>query len=648
MKAFPYWLGLTAMAGATLFFAPTRAHAQGATPQSDYTNSFDTSSSTASWIYWYGLGFNNTPMMWDSTMDAQSNANSGSLQVSLPFGTNKDQAVWFGTFHNGYGYDGTTIYDGTKFTNITFDIHVDPSSPLSSAGDFGVLQVGLVRKGWANGGTFDPNSPIILASATNGWVHLSQTIDQTGSGLDAVAGVNFKYTSYSGYPTNPITFWIDNLDVHLSPSKPAPPKLSTSITKPVPGLNLFSAGSNGDQYQRTNLKLQNTSGNGWLNAAGPVTYSTTITNFPDGAAYAGYQAHIFITTGTPPNTETAPDYAEANLIFLDIHENADRSAYAAFRYKTNQPNGNSMVYGSGTLGVAGSSNILGKWSLTFSQNTKVTVTSPDGSTLQTNIPSDAAALFADPLNVYFGAQPNSPANFGQSVVLSAVSISGNTTPVSDNFLADNGQLDTNNTWSIVAGDPTTVQLFQPDPGAIWIKWSLPDSGFGLQTTTNLAGPNAWVTLTGPDASVGPLLSFSSAGSRMVYLPSSVLGSTNVGFFRLNQQVFTRLQVLLPGETNAPAASSGKSGTPMSQKVGVPFAVTVNAVDSSWHIVNSTDTIHIASSDSLASLPPDAALAAGTGSFSVTFGAAGNFTVTASDVTDTTKVSGTSSSVSVTQ
>jgi len=209
-------------AASILVISTSQSRSQGAPPQSDYTNTFDVPSSTASWIYWYGLGFNNTAMTFDPTMDANSNASSGSLQVSLPFGTNGDQAVWFGTFHNGYGYDGTTILDGTKFTNITFDVHVDPSSPISPAGDFGVLQVGLVRQGWPNGGTFDPNSPTIPASATNGWVHLSQTINQTAAGLDAVAGVNFKYTSYAGYPTNPITFWIDNLDVHVSATRTAP------------------------------------------------------------------------------------------------------------------------------------------------------------------------------------------------------------------------------------------------------------------------------------------------------------------------------------------------------------------------------------------------------------------------------------------
>ena len=144
MKPVSIRIGIALLGAAALLLPSNQVRGQGAPPPSDYTNTFDTSTSTASWIYWYGLGFNNTPLTFDMTMDAHSDANSGSLQVSLPFSTNGDQAVWFGTFHNGYGYDGTTIYDGTKFTNITFDVHVDPSSPLSPAGDFGQFS----KSGW--------------------------------------------------------------------------------------------------------------------------------------------------------------------------------------------------------------------------------------------------------------------------------------------------------------------------------------------------------------------------------------------------------------------------------------------------------------------------------------------------------------------
>src|SRR6476660_7980774 len=111
-------------AASFLFVSISQSHSQGAAPQSDYTNSFDAPSSTASWIFWYGLGFNNTAMTYDPTMDAQSNANSGSLEVSLPFGTKGEYGILVCTFQNAYCYDGTTILDGTKFTNITFDVHV--------------------------------------------------------------------------------------------------------------------------------------------------------------------------------------------------------------------------------------------------------------------------------------------------------------------------------------------------------------------------------------------------------------------------------------------------------------------------------------------------------------------------------------------
>lgn len=649
------WLCLSLATGAALLGAPTRIHAQGTTPTSDYTNTFDTASSTASWIYWYGLGYNNTAMTWDGTMDAQNNLNSGSLMVSAPFGTNGDQAVWFGTFHNQGGYDGATIYDGTKFTNITFDVHVDTSSPVSASGDFGVLQVGLVEQGWANGGTFYGNSPTIPGSASNGWAHLDQVVDQTTVGLDAVAGVDFKYTSYGGYPKAPITFWIDNLQVHLAPFKPAPPALAAPYGT-IHGLNLFSGSGNGDQYQRTNLRLQDNLDTGWLGASAPVTYSFTITNFPDPVKYPGYQAHIFLVTGASiPSYETAPDYAETNLIFVQVQQNADGTGVAYFRYKINEPNQNTNVFTTppylgpgpahaGTLLGLSAPTVLGTWSLTFNQDTNVTLAGPGGASTNFSILTETAQAFVAPINVLFGAQPNSPANFGQAVVLAAASVSGIGTPVSDDFMTD-PSLDTV-TWAILSGDVNSVQLIPDDPGARWVKWSLPDSGFGLQTTTNVGNPSSWTTLTGPDATVGPLTSFASSGSRFVLVPSSVQGSEQ-NYFRLDQQTFTKLQVLMPGETAAPGTPLGKTGAPVPETAGVPFQITVNAVDYNWAVMTTvTDVVHLSSSDGTATLDPDTALFAGTATFNVTFNTSGTFTVTASDVTDATKTANTGSPTSV--
>ena len=111
--------------------------------------------------------------------------------------------------------------------------------------------------------------------------------------------------------------------------------------------------------------------------------------------------------------------------------------------------------------------------------------------------------------------------------------------------------------------------------------------------------------------------------------------------------FTKLQLLVPGETAAPGTPSGKTGTPTARTAGTAFNVTVNAVDANWNLVNTvTDTVGITSSDTNATLPANAALVAGTKTFSVTLNTAGSKTVTASDVTDGTKTANASPSITV--
>src|SRR5207248_1758303 len=110
--------------------------------------------------------------------------------------------------------------------------------------------------------------------------------------------------------------------------------------------------------------------------------------------------------------------------------------------------------------------------------------------------------------------------------------------------------------------------------------------------------------------------------------------------------FAKLQLLAPGETTAPGTASGKTGAPTSQAAGTAFSVTVNAVDANWNLVNTNDTVGITSSDSNATLPGNAALSAGTQTFSVTLRTAGTATITATDVTDGTKTASTSPSITV--
>lgn len=645
-----------ALAAGAVWLGPLAiSRAQAPAPTSSYTNTFGDSTSVASWIYWYGLGYNNTAMTWDGTMDAGGNSGSGSLQVSLPFGTNGDQGVWFGTFGNIRGYDNSITYDGSKFTNITVKIHVEPGAVVDASGDFGTLLIGLVDSSWSHGGTFYGSGVTIPATATNGWVTLMQPVDLADPLLSTPgsAGVDFKYTSYSGYPTNPITFWLDDLTVDMiPPSVRIPPPPLSAPYRPVAGLNLFSSTANGGNNQRTDIGLINSGvGNTWLGAAGPVTYSITITNFPDPAVgfYGNYQAQIFLTSGNfpLPTYESAPDYNETNLVFLEIDETPTGTGYASFRYKVNEPNSNANVYGAdngtaGTLVTMNAASVLGTWSLTFNNDTNVTLSGPGGAVTNfvfTNAiaVTDGTSSFADPLNVFFGGQANSTALIGQAVVMSGASVAGNGNPVSDDFMADTPPL--NPQWGVYAGDAATVQLLTADPGAWWVKWTLPDAGFGLQTTSNLFNPGSWIALTGPDSTVNfptPLLTLASSGFRAAYVPSAAVPGAKESFFRLDGQSFVQLQVLMPGESNAPGTPAGKTGSPDPASLAAgQFPVTVNACDANWTIMTGVnDPVQITSTDPMSSAPASAptvgTLLQGTTQIPFNFGQTGTFTVTGTD------------------
>lgn len=145
------------------------------------------------------------------------------------------------------------------------------------------------------------------------------------------------------------------------------------------------------------------------------------------------------------------------------------------------------------------------------------------------------------------------------------------------------------------------------------------------------------------------VTFRTAGTATItaetLTPPSITADTSP-MLAVNPGAFVKMQILVPGETADPGTATGKTGTPAAQAVGAPFTVTVNAVDADWNVVSSTNTVRITSSDGAASLPPDAALVAGTKDFVVTFNTAGSRTVTASNLSDGSKTASTSPSITV--
>jgi hypothetical protein len=188
-------------------------------------------------------------------------------------------------------------------------------------------------------------------------------------------------------------------------------------------------------------------------------------------------------------------------------------------------------------------------------------------------------------------------------------------------------------WRVT--DSTAVQFIPP--GTAWlVDWTLPAVQFSPETAPAITGPWSPAVFTS---------SYRDSSKMHNLVSQAAVSGAPAGFFRLIKRPFVKLQVLLPGEVAAPGTTTGKTGTPTAQSLGVPFNITVNAVDEVWNVVTAvTDTVDITSSDTMATLPPDAALANGTQQFSITLLTSGGSTITATDVTDPTKTAATSATV----
>ena len=421
---------LGALLGAALI--PLCASAQ-TYQTTDYTNTFDNNGSTGLYqspdaIYWYSIyqnygltvppGTYNYPMTNDAAVDFTGDTNdSGSLLVYTPFNATSphDQNVFYFTLSGNGPFDQSVQMPMALVTNISFEIHVDPSSIPDFDGNFGQITVGLLTTTYKSGANSSYWQALTIpGAATNGWVKLSETnaldgqSEVNGYSTTNAFGVDFDYNNYGGLPTNPVTFWIDNVVVLTSaepPPPPPPPTLSIAATQP--GLNLF-AGQGTALYQRENLESANGSGYyNWVGAGHPVSFSYTISDYPIPAGDA-FQTQIFLAPN--PGTENDPDWNETNIVFFDMESTANGASWT-FRYKTNEPNGNGMIYGAGSLATINSKTAVGTWTATFNNNTNVTLLAPDGTTTNFNIPDTTgatAALFdaaqGNNVTLYFGAQ----------------------------------------------------------------------------------------------------------------------------------------------------------------------------------------------------------------------------------------------------
>ncbi len=200
--------------------------------------------------------------------------------------------------------------------------------------------------------------------------------------------------------------------------------------------------------------------------------------------------------------EAAPDWNEPTCIFMDFEEDEDGSGDWRFRYKTNSPysNGaNNSYYDDVQAELRDYAGVRGTWTLTFVNDTNVTMTSPTGVSTNFVFSADKVSWFADnsgtalPMYYYLGARGNG-AGGGLGAVLSQTAIEGSVDPLEDNFLADTA-LDTNK-WEVIAQYSPSVQFVPAAPAPVyWVNWTLPANGFALVSSPTLTGP--WSDATSP-------------------------------------------------------------------------------------------------------------------------------------------------------
>jgi hypothetical protein len=607
------------------------------------------------------------PAFVNITFDAANPPLTGDTQGSIYI-----QGNWPGSAADNYciGSPGTwwgaLTFDGSQYASIEMDIKYDSTSTITPTSQ-AHLQIGF-DAGYSlqslTNVSFDASSQAI---ADGHWHHLSVPVPSNISGVGSVHSVGIY--QWNPAATGTMSFWVANVVIKARVVPVAPPTVKLP-TKAISGLNVYASTEGNTFYDRQEAELKQPSGLSWVGQAtpaNPVSYSFTIVGYPNSV---NCEAWLFLTPN-PTANDNAPDWNETNCIIFYL-QGSPTNALGHFEYKVNEdhqqamysggsetrtsggntynyyysaapgslPNGaitnllSAGVYNitneSGNLATVTNNGLLGTWTLQFTSDTNGAMIAPNGNRSSFVIPPYNAANFAEQsspgFNVYLGMQANQADAMNQAVVYANFAVSNTASPYSENFLADT-VLDTTNIWdTAVAGGPKGV-LIVPAGSAYWVSWSLPDSGFNLQTSPVLGNPLAWTT-----PSIGPLVPLFGLRSQLVAGSEVPAGKT--AFFDLIQRTFTQLQILLPGETNAPNTTTGKVGTPTTVNAGDPVSFTVNSVDATYHIVNSTDSITVSSSDGSASLPLPFNLVNGTATENVYFNTSGSQTVTATDTTST--------------
>ena len=459
-------------------------------------NSFDTGISGINWQNFRSY-VSSHDEVWDPAQDASGNPNSGSMYLTLNWPTTPN---WNASWNDVQIAFGTPQINSADYINFECDIKVHVTNSFKALdGSYGALEL-IVNNPWQNVAGWVP------LPAIDGWQHISAPFSAAPSGTYSEAIIGLISNGGSAY-TNTLAVWIDNVVFTAPPSVHTNQPTMAIAKAPPAGLTCVCSQAAGTWQRQMIATVQNNySWNTASAVSNTTTYSMTIAAAP-GAASPSFTSQMFLVPqlgmlGT--SIDNSIDWDSSNVVSLAVSVNPDHSATGLFQYKVNNAQNWNAALAFGFPCAAGP---VGTWSLTFNNNTNVTLTAPDNTSTNFVISASDAALFADPLYFYVGTQPNDNANIGQSSTFSRVQITGAAGSIDDNFVSTGtpGQpyLLNSNIWTLNTADSKGVFITAPD-AKYWVTWSQPDFGFtNLYVTDNLShkrGTSQWLSL--PTASTG--------------------------------------------------------------------------------------------------------------------------------------------------
>lgn len=440
-----------------------------------------------------------------STRDAAASASSGSLQADLAY--DSGNTGW----QEGLAQYNLS-FNPARYTYAAFDLYIDNPNSLTS---FGIVNVFLNTGGWTSVGTVNVNDSMV-----GKWTHFEMPL------LSSVTSANGFIFQFGGGMTAPLTYYLDNVKVY----KPVTPP-SIGLKKAGPSGVQITMNDNTSQWQREALTTPPGSGPFfWSAQSFPVTYSYTLSDFPDSVKHPGFEAHMYLINGDTDSgsynqTYGGADWNAADIFMFRIENRADGGVICHIDWKTNLPNANppaDTLYHPVTVNGP---TAVGTWNVTFTDLTHGTVTGPGVTATNFTLPDDAVNFSFSPFSSYiqFGTFKNDGANDGHnnqsSGTFSRIQFTGGAYPIDDTF---NGAVLTNNyNWRVT--NPNAV-TYVPPGTAWWVNWTLPADGFSVESAPTIVGPwaNASVTNTYQSGAV-------------VYgaVPAEALPGPNV-FFRLSR------------------------------------------------------------------------------------------------------------------